>query len=664
MQRFPLLSVFTACAVLLAGAVHAASTPTAPNPGRFNPLQTFAPFAYQYPVNRYRSASGIPGPDYWQNRADYAIRATLDPATKMLSASEIITYTNHSPDTLHMLWLQLDQNRYRTDARGNFSGSKEPDFASHTDGYRLKAVEVAQGGAFENAHYQISDTRMRVDLPHGLKPKDGTLRLRIVYDYTVPSRFGGRTDWYATKNGDVYEIAQWFPRMAVYDDLRGWDTLPYLNNEFYLEYGDIDYRVTVPANMIVAGSGELVNPDAVLSKAQRERLAKARGSEKTVMIRTPAEVEAAARAPQPKGTKTWHFRMHDTRDVAFGASAAYVWDAARIDLPSGKHAMAMSVYPVESLHGKGHWQDSTQFVKHTIEYFSKRWFEYPWPNAIAEAGQVGGMEYPGIAFDWWKLGGKPLFGITTHEVGHFWFPMIVGFNERRAAWMDEGFNTYVDMRAALDYEGGKYAPKCDAEYAPKCGNPVDEIQSVLDDADAPPILTKPDMIREKYRHPVTYFKSALGLNLLREQILGPERFDVAFRRFVHAWAFKHPTPSDFFRAMDSGAGEDLSWFWNGWYRHNWSLDMAVTGVRYIGGKPANGASVTVANLDRLVMPATLRVTYVDGTHVDVRVPVATWLQHHRFDVLVPGDKAVKSATIDPDHAIPDGHRGNNTFTVH
>ncbi len=646
-----------ACLTLLAGVAHASDA------SHFQPRKTFAPYVHRYPVNRYRSASGMPGPDYWQNRADYAIRARLDPASKTLSASEVITYTNHSPDALRIVWLQLDQNRYRADARGNFSGDAEPALADHTSGYTLEKVEVEQGGTFRRAHYQVSDTRMRVDLPLPLKAHDGKLRLRVVYHYTIPGKFGGRTQWFASRNGDVYEIAQWFPRMAVYDDLNGWDTLPFLNNEFYLEYGDIDYRVTVPADMTVTGSGALVNPDQVLTRVERERLARARNSDATVMIRTPAEVEAAAKKPRSAGTRTWHFRMHDTRDVAFGASRAYAWDAARINLPGGRHAMAMSLYPVESVEGKSHWQDSTQFVKHTIEYFSRRWYAYPWPNAVALGGTVGGMEYPGLAMDWWKLGGKNLFALTTHEVGHFWFPMLVGSNERRDAWMDEGFNTFVDVRAALDFDKGRYAPKCDGEYAPKCGNPVDEIVPVLRDAAAPPILTRADLIVEKYRHPVTYFKSALGLMLLRQQILGPQRFDVAFRRYVHAWAFKHPSPSDFFRAMDSGAGEDLSWFWNGWYRHNWALDMAVTGVGYIDNDPAHGATVTVANLDRLVMPATLRLNYADGSHASVRVPVATWMQHHSFNVTVPGDKRVTSAVIDPDHAIPDVDRSNNTYVV-
>ncbi|HET6726241.1 MAG TPA: M1 family metallopeptidase [Gammaproteobacteria bacterium] len=656
MHKPLLLTLTAACAAMFATVAFAAR----PN---FDPLQTFAPFDFSQPVNRYRSSNGRPGPNYWVNRADYLIRATLNPKRKVLTASETITYTNNSPDTLHQLWLQLDQNKYRVGSRADFTAGHEPEPVEHTGGFRIQSVAVEAGDGFQPARFIESDTRMRIDLPRPLVPNGGKVRVHIVYRYAIPGKFGGRTDWYRTKNGDVFEVAQWYPRLCVYDDLRGWNTLPFTNNEFYLDYGDFDYSVTVPWNMIVVGSGELVNPDDVLTDAERDRLDQARQSDATVMIRKPAEVTDPNSRPVQSGTLTWHFRMHNTRDVAFGASAAYVWDAARINLPSGKQALAMSAYPVESIKDAG-WQRSTQFVKATVEFFSKyTGVEFPWPTEIAEAGIAGGMEYPGIVFDWWKTSGMGLFGLTTHEVGHAWFPMIVGSNERRDAWMDEGFNTFVDVLAARAYNHGEFAPKRDSEFAPGGGNPVDEIQSVLKDPEASPIMMLPDVIPGKYRHPVTYFKTALGLKLLRTQILGPERFDKAFREYVRAWAFKHPSPSDFFRAMDSAGGEDLSWFWRGWFKYNWQLDMAVEGVKYVDGDAGKGALVTVANLDKLVMPATLQVTFADGSTRRVRVPVETWQRHRQFEVLVPGGKQVKSATIDPDHAIPDGNRGNNTFAV-
>ncbi len=646
-----------------------AATPAAGKPvaSKYDPQALFAPFHHQNPVNRYRSADGRPGPDYWQNRADYEIHATLDPQGKTLTGTETITYTNNSPQPLDYLWLQLDQNQYRTDARGNFSGDSAPKFEEHTDGDVITSVEVIGDHGTVSAAHLVSDTRMRVDLPQPVAANGGKVRVRIAWHYTIPGAFGGRTDWFRTRNGDIFEIAQWYPRMCVYDDLRGWDTAPYLNSEFYLEYGDFDYSITAPSNMLIVGSGELVNPENVLTKTELQRYEQARNSDKTVVIRSAAEVTDPASRPKQGGTLTWRFRMQNTRDVAFGASAAYVWDAARIDLPGGKHAMAQSAYPVESI-GKDGWQNSTQHVKYTVEYFSKyTGFDYPWPNAIAEAGIAGGMEYPGIVFDWWKANGYSLFLLAVHEVGHSWFPMIVGSDERRHAWMDEGMNTFVDVIAHAAWgkvHDGEFAPKKDSEYASQTGDPAkDIIKQVFDDPEAPPILMRADAIREKYRHPITYFKAAYGLTLLREQILGPDRFDAAFKQYVRDWAFKHPSPSDFFRTMDSAAGEDLSWFWRGWFQHNWKLDLAVVGVKYVDNDPARGALVTVANLDKFAMPATLRVTFDDGSTSDVHVPVATWMQHTQFDVAIAGARRIKRATIDPDAVLPDVDRTNDTFAA-
>ncbi|MDF3981732.1 M1 family metallopeptidase [Luteibacter sp. PPL201] len=620
----------------------------------YDPRETFAPFAYPQPVNAYRAGSGVPGPMYWQNRADYDLTATLDPVKNTLVGTATIHYTNNSPDALDVLWLQLDENRFRADARGNFTAGNQTKRADrHTDGYRIATVTLTQDGHTSQARYVISDTRMQVRLPQPLAAHGGKVTLTIAYRYDLPGDFGGRTGFAPSRNGTIYEMAQWYPRMCVYDDLRGWDTAPYLNSEFYLEYGDIDYAITVPSDMIVAGSGELVNPDDVLTATQRERLAKARKSDATVMIRTPAEVTDPASRPKRGGTLTWKFRMKNTRDVAFGASTAYVWDAARINLPEGRTALAMSVYPVESA-GRASWSRSTEYLKAAVEHFSDRWYPYPYPVAVNEAGSAAsGMEYPGIVFDPMDASPKELHMVTAHEIGHTWFPMIVGSNERRDAWMDEGFNTFIDVYEADAFNHGEFAPKRDGEYAPKGGNPVDEILPLLADPDAPSLLMGADMVKETYRHPATYFKAALGLVLLREEIIGPERFDPAFRKYIATWAYKHPSPSDFFRLMESEAGEDLGWFWRGWYANNWQVDLAVTGI--------DGATVTVANLDRLPMPATLRVTFDDKTTRDIRIPVETWQQHTRFDVYVPGGKRVVAATIDPDHRVPDHDRTNNTW---
>jgi hypothetical protein len=630
----------------------------------YEPLQTFAPLTLPQPVNRYRSADGSPGPDYWQNRPDYEIHATLDTALKLLSATETIVYTNRSPGALSSLWLQIEQNTYRRDARSLAARGKPG--TQFTDGMVFDEVAVEREGRRSKADYAIADTRLQIRLTNPLAGSGGVIRIHIRYHYAIPGKFGGRTSWVKSRDGEIYDIAQWYPRMAVFDDLHGWDTLPYLAQEFYLEYGDFNYYVTVPAAMLVAGSGQLVNPQEVLTSVERERLAKAATSDVTVAIRTVGEVSAhAARSVAPRakagtGTATWHFQMKNSRDVSFSASNAFIWDAARMRLPGNGSPLAMSFYPLESA-GEEAWGRSTEYLKHAVEEFSQRWYPYPYPAAINVAGGSSGMEYPGILFDGIEDKGKALFWITAHEIGHTWFPMIVGFNERRDAWMDEGFNTFIDVYESDVFANGTFGPKRDSEYAPGGGNPVEEIIPILTDPKAPVILSRADTVREEYRHPITYFKSALGLILLREQILGPERFDFAFRRFIRDWAYRHPSPSDFFRAMESEGGEDLSWFWRGWYLNNWTLDLAVTGVAYVDQDPAKGALITLENRDQLVMPATVLVEFKDGSQRRIRLPVETWIRNTSTTLGLDSTVPVAAVTIDPDHVIPDKDRSNNVL---
>jgi hypothetical protein len=629
--------------VILVAYVATMSSTSAQPP---DPRDIFAPLTFPDPASATRSASGVPGPAYWQNRADYVIAARIDPATHVLTGHETIDYINNSPDALDILWLQLDQNIYRADARAAVSRV----CCHYTDGDQLDKVEVEADGRSVTPAFIVSDTRLRISLPATLAPRGGTVRVRIEYHYTIPGPWGGRTAVTPSSKGDILEIAQWFPRMAVYDDLRGWDTLPYLGAEFYCEYGDIDYRVTVPWDYFVAGSGELLNPTEVLTATQRDRLAQAAVSDATVMIRTPAEVGDPAGRPTHDGEQTWHFLMRNTRDVAFAASPAFVWDAARINLPDDRHALAMSVYPPEAA-GPDHWLRSTEYVKAGIEEFSRRWFPYPWPAMVNLGGHGAEMEYPGIVFDGMEDAGKKLYWITTHEVGHSWFPMIVGSNERRDAWMDEGFNTFIDVYASDAFNHGEYAPKRDPEYAEGGGNPVDEILPIVADDAAPAILSPADQISEKYRHAVTYFKAALGLVLLREQILGPDRFDEAFRAYIAAWAYKHPTPSDFFRLMDSRAGEDLSWWWRGWYMRSARLDLAVTRALPVAGEPRR-LHLELANRGRLVMPVQLELHMAVGGAQRIVIPVEAWRRSDTISIDLPVSGDVSEVILDPDHKLP------------
>jgi len=630
-------------------------------PSSYDPRITFAPLTLPDPVNQYRSGNGAPGPAYWQNGADYELHAALDTVAKQIRTTEIITYTNNSPDTLTSLWVQLDQNTYRADARARWTGSgtgrgtgRSGGAASterpSTEGFVLESVEVEAGKTTSKAAYVVSDTRMQIRLKEPLSPRGAQLRIHIVYHYQIPGTWGGRTSWGMSQKGEIYDIAQWYPRMAVYDDLRGWDTLPFIGSEFYLEYGRFDYFITAPSSMLIAGCGELMNPSEVLTRTQIARLAEARASDKTIYIRTPQEVTDPGSRPKQGGTLTWHFQMDHTRDVAWSASSAFVWDAARINLPDGKTSLAMSVYPLESV-GADAWDRSTEYVKDTVERFSRQWFPFPWPAAWSVGGFSSGMEYPGMVFDGITSKGGSFFWLTAHEIGHSWFPMTVGSNERRYAFMDEGFNTFIDIDESAQFDGGKYGPKRDSEYSAG-GEPPDTILKVLDNKAAPIVMMRADGFPGDLSHPVSYFKGAYGMVLLREQILGPERFDWAFRKYIRDWAFKHPTPSDFFREMESEGGEDLSWFWRGWYVNNWTFDMSVDRIA--------GSEAVISNRGQLVLPATVEATLRDGTKVRVKLPVETWLTKGSVTWSAPGGTLIDSVVVDPDHVLPDDDRSNNT----
>jgi hypothetical protein len=630
----------------------------------FNPHELFAQNFYTKNGNEFRSANGAPGPKYWQNRADYLLHATIDTLANTLSGSETIQYSNNSPDALSSLWLELDQNTYRKDARSNFytQSFRRPNRTdkSSTDGYSFDSITITYKGKTIKADYIINDTRMQIRLPYALSSKE-KINIRIKYHYTIPGSFGGRTDFYSTKNGKIYEIAQWYPRMCVYDDLHGWDALPFLGSgEFYCEYGDFDYTVTVPAGMIVAGSGEMQNEKEVLTAKQIARLNAARKSDNTIMIRTEDEVNNEAGKNKGNKLVSWHFKMHNTRDVAFGVSKAYMWDAAKVNLPGGKKSLAMSVYPVESA-GSNAWGRATEYLKKSIEYFSKKWFVYPYPVAVNEAGTAGGMEYPGIVFDGWKDKAGELYWVTAHEIGHNWFPMIVGSNERRYAWMDEGFNTFIDVYAADEFNSGEYAPKRDGEYAPGKGNPADEIIPLLKDTTAPNMMARADMLTEKYRHPLVYFKPAFGLVMLREEVLGKDRFDYAFKKYIEHWAFKHPSPDDFFRTMENESGEDLSWFWKEWFYNNWQFDVAIQSASYTNNDAKNGVDITIANLQKMALPLTFQVVLKDGSKMNLSLPVETWLQGNTHAIHLQTTQPVQSVVIDPDNKLPDSNRKNNVW---
>ncbi|HQW83468.1 MAG TPA: M1 family metallopeptidase [Ferruginibacter sp.] len=621
----------------------------------YDPYALFAPNFYPTGSTITRAATGEPNVGYWQNKADYQINVSLNDVTHVISGSVIITYKNNSPHALPFLWLLLDQNLFNKNSRGQArmpvdSRSRYGDSKSNFNGgYNITSVKLVDENT--TANYIITDTRMQIRLPKPVKPGGDIIRIKIDYSFELPKYGADRCGILSTKNGDIFAVAQWYPRMCVYDDVKGWNTLPYLGpSEFYLEYGDFDVKITAPASHIVVCSGELLNEKEVLTATQQSRLAAAKKSDKTVMIRTEAEVTDPASRPAGN-TLTWHFKMNNARDVAWASSKSFIWDAARMNLPSGKTSLAMSVYPAESAGVKG-WGRSTEYTKGSIESYSKRWYEFPYPVAVNVASNVGGMEYPGIVFCGSSAKSGGLFGVTDHEFGHTWFPMIVGSNERKYGWMDEGFNTFINTLAAEDFNNGEYK-----------GRPqnMESGAKFMFGHNTEPIYSTPDALNERNIGVALYFKPGYGLTLLRNEILGPDRFDYAFKEYIKRWAFKHPTPWDFFRTMDNASGEDLSWFWKEWFIENYTFDQAITAVTFDINKPENGSVVTIVNLDRMALPVNISYETKSGIKGTLKLPVEVWNNSNTWKVRLPVTEELKTVELDAEKVFPDINFANNLW---
>lgn len=628
---------------------------------QYHPYETFKFDILKYRGDFVRGANGSPAKDYWQNQADYKVNASFDTTNALLKGSVEINYVNNSPDFLNELWFQMDQNTTKKNSIGNLYAN--PDVAADDkDGYHIHSLEMYIDGHWQKMDFDVKDTRMVVPLlTSALKPGE-TAKLRIDYDYTLQEHGGGdRSGITNTANGKIYEISYWYPRLCVYDDYYGWNTLPFVGGgEMYLDYGNIDYAITVPANGVIAGSGDLVNANEILNNNALAQLDKAKKSDMRVFIRDAKSLHKGV-TKATKGNVTWHFKMQNTRDVAWAYSNAYIWDAAKINLPDGETGLAQSVYPIESTEGESDWTHSTEYLKASVESFSNRWFKFPYHTASSVAGGTGGMEYPALAFNDYKVPPYVMFLLASHEIGHTWFPMIVGSDERRYPFMDEGFNTFIDIYAHVDYDKGKFAPKRDGEYAPGKGNPADEIVSVIEaNKNGATLMTPPDAQDYKSVHPLAYFKSAFGLTLLRDVIMGPKTFDFAFRNYIKDWSFKHPRPDDFFRSMENGAGMDLCWFWNGWYYHNWQFDQAIESVNYESDK-SKGAFITVKNNDKMVFPIIVKVTETNGKVHSFRVPVEVWQRGDTAKFKVNSTGTIKSVELDPEHQLPDTNRANNVW---
>ncbi|MEL6925239.1 MAG: M1 family metallopeptidase, partial [Bacteroidota bacterium] len=536
----------------------------------------------------YRTASGAPGHMYWQQKADYKISVELDDEQQRITGSESISYTNNSPDELEYLWLQLDQNvrakdsdTYKTrtqsiDDRMSLRqlNALEPTFDG---GFKIESVTNEVGQAME---YAIVKTMMRIDLPKGLKP-GGQISFSVQWWYNINNRMqiGGRSgyEYFPEDDNYLYTIAQFFPRMCVYNDIDGWQNKQFLGSgEFTLTFGDYEVDITVPADHLVAATGTLQNPDKVLTKAHRQRLEEAKSAAEPVIISDEAH---ARKAEQSKSTKkkTWKFKAENVRDFAFASSRKFIWDAMGVKQSDGSTVMAMSMYPKE---GNPLWERySTKAVAHTLKWYSHYTFDYPYPVAWSIHADRIGMEYPMICFNF----GRPekdgtytqrtkygMIGVIIHEVGHNYFPMIVNSDERQWTWMDEGLNSFLQYLAEQQWE---------RDYPSRRG-PAYKITDYMagDKSNITPIMTNSESVWQLGNN--AYGKPAAALNILRETILGREQFDYAFKKYAQRWMFKHPAPADLFRTMEDASGIDLDWFWRGWFYTTDHVDIAIQDVKW------------------------------------------------------------------------------------
>ena len=545
--------------------------------------------------NRFRTASGAPGHEYYQQRADYDMSITLDDETQRIYGEETITYTNNSPDELRYLWVQLDQNMRAQNsttqqiktggifnqrgatAQTAFNQLKNNQFYDFDGGFKLAYVKTTSGA---NLPYTVNNTMMRVDLPTPIR-QGQKFSFKIKWWFNINDRMdiGGRSgyEYFEEEDNYLYTIAQFFPRMAVYNDVEGWQNKQFLGQgEFTLPFGDYKVDITVPSDHIVASTGELMNASRILSSKQRARLAKAKKSyDDPVIIVTQEEAEAAEKN-KATSTKTWTFEAENVRDFAFATSRKFIWDAQAVDI-SGKTTMAMSYYPKE---GNPLWEQySTRVVAHTLKVYSKFTIDYPYHKAISVHTKWIGMEYPMICFN----GGRPeadgtysegtkygMIGVIIHEVGHNFFPMIINSDERQWTWMDEGLNTFVQYLTEQEWDHdypSRRGPA--AKIVPYMSGPKEQIV---------PIMTNSESILQFGNN--AYGKPATALNILRETVMGRELFDYAFKEYSRRWAFKHPTPADLFRTMEDASGVDLDWFWRGWFYTTDHVDIAIKDVQW------------------------------------------------------------------------------------
>lgn len=601
------------------------------------------PAAYLRAVeNGTRTPDGRPGANYWQQRVDYTIRASLQPETARLSGSEVIRYTNRAPSDISRLFVHLYQNVFSEGVERNRS-------VRITGGMEIGRV-AAQGRTLDRltpgdlrsrdrrAGYLIDGSVAHVILPDPI-PSGGVAELEFEWEYTIPGADAFRTGHIDNR---IFNVAQWYPQIAVVDDVYGFDASPYLGDgEFYLEYGSFDVSLTVPDGWLVAATGELQNAPSLLPEAMRRRLARALRSDETIRIGSGEDL--APGTPIASG-RTWHFRAEQVRDFAFATSDRYVWDAvgAVVGGDQGRTLVQAMYDPALE-----HWRDAAAFSKHSIEFFSRYILPYPYPHATAAYGPIGGMEYPMLVFIGRSRWGEPLYSVLAHEFSHEWFPMIVGSREAAFAWMDEGFTSFNEALAREEYFGNRNARMADQDRY---------LQVARAEVEAP-LMQHTDYVESGLgRGVATYTKPATLMHALR-RILGEETFDRAYRDYAGAWSYRHPYPWDFFRLMESEGGEDLDWFWRAWFYDTVTLDQSIETVDQGEG----ALNITITNRGGAVMPVEIQLHFEDGSSERVTWPVDAWAGTRRVTRRVTAPHRVVKIVLDPERFYPDIDRTNNVW---
>jgi hypothetical protein len=594
--------------------------------------------------NSVRNSAGAPGKDYWQQEADYDIKVKITPTTREVNAKALVTYTNNSPDDLNYIWIHLEQNIFREDSIGNAIADAvaigaEPE----GDGYRINKIShVLQMGSKslqKNLELAIYDTMGLIKLDNPIQKNGGVFKFEIEWSFIIPKNVFRRFGIKKYNKGTVYEIAQWIPQVAIYDDVHGWNTLPYLGSgEFYTNFGDYNVEISAPKEFVVVATGELQNENDVFTPEQVAALGEAKKSSATITIIGKEDVGNLKTRPQKEEWLTWKFKAENVRTFAWACSDAFILDAASVD-----GVLVQTAYPEE---GGEVWAKATQMMCKAIAGYNQRLIPYPYPAATNVLGPEGGMEYPMIVF----CNGtreSSVYGVTTHEIGHNWFPMMINTDERRYAWMDEGVNTFINGYSTEDWFGPQE----------KNENDPGEFAFLMRVAQGVPIHTPPDQVPNDMLGLLQYSKPAVGLTLLRETILGPERFDFAFKEYMNLWKFKSPQPADFFRTIENAAGADLAWFWRGWFLESYILDQAISGIS------KDRKRIRFENNTEMVMPLHFQVTFTDGSVKDFKKPVEIWFQTDQVIINIPGEKLIASAVIDPQKKFPDNNRANNSWSV-